>query len=213
MATDYQGNTRKEREKSENKERPEKRVEKVIVGEVIQKPKGTWYKFRNVFLGGDAKQAARYVTTNVFFPAVRNIIYDVVKGYAERVIFPDSEYRRRSPSVNYNQVQYQNRQPIIQNPFNYRERRELTQTPIVRQNRYEMNDIILGTQEEADLVIERLNDVIDQYQVVSLGDLYDLLGLQTSHIDNKWGWTRLHNVQVRQIKEGYLLELPLLEEI
>jgi hypothetical protein len=50
-----------------------------------------------------------------------------------------------------------------------------------RQNRHEFNDIIVATK-EADVVIERLCDAIDKYGVI-LADLYDLLGLQTSYID------------------------------
>jgi hypothetical protein len=73
--------------------------------------------------------------------------------------------------------------------------------------------VIVGTREEAELVIERLIDVLDKYDVVSLAALYELLGLETSYIDNKWGWTNLSSAQVRQIRQGYLLELPPLEEI
>ena len=76
-----------------------------------------------------------------------------------------------------------------------------------------MNDVILGTKEQAELVAERLIDILEKYDVASLADLYDLLGLETSHIDQKWGWTYLGNVQVHQVRQGYLLELPPLEEI
>jgi len=62
-------------------------------------------------------------------------------------------------------------------------------------------------------VVERLIDILDKYEVVSLADLYDLLGLPTSPIDNKWGWTVLKQVEIRQTREGYLIELPPLEEI
>lgn len=80
-------------------------------------------------------------------------------------------------------------------------------------NRHEINDIVVGTREEAELVVERLGDILETYDVVSLADLNELLGLQTSPIDNKWGWTFIKNVPIRQIRQGYLLELPPLEEI
>jgi hypothetical protein len=83
----------------------------------------------------------------------------------------------------------------------------------IRVNRRDANDIILTSREEAELVIERLIDIIDKYDVASLADLNDLLGLPTSHVDNKWGWTYLNNVEIRQIRNGYLIDLPSLEEI
>lgn len=222
---DYQGNTRKEKEakkdplaKAEKKERPEKEViEKVVITEVVQKPKGIGRKFKEIFLGGDAKQAASYVGRDVLLPALRNLIVDMVTKGVESVVYGESRYRRRGPVVNYS-----NRYQGIQynRPFDPREQRdprERSYQPAVqprgRQNRHEINDVVIATKEEADLVIERLADILDKYELVSLADLYDLLGLQTSHIDNKWGWTYLGNIQVRQIRQGYLLELPPLEEL
>jgi len=225
---DYQGNTRKEREKAEKKKgvldeatgeprKPkEKHIEKVVVGEVVQKPKGVGRKFKEVFLGADAKQVAGYIMWDVFMPSVRNLIFDMLSKGGEKLIFGDSQYRRRGPIVNYSN-RYQGVQ--YNRPFDPRDPRERSYQPMAisqprgRQNRHEINDVVIATKEEADLVVERLADILDKYEVVSLADLYDLLGLQTSHIDNKWGWTFLGNIQVRQIRQGYLLELPPLEEI
>ena len=43
---DYQGNPNKSREEK----KPEKQIEKVVTGEVIQKPKSIGRKFKDVFL-------------------------------------------------------------------------------------------------------------------------------------------------------------------
>lgn len=209
---DYQGNAKKERAKIERVEKKtEKNIKKVVTGEVIQKPKGVGRKFKDIFLGGDARQAARYVTADVLLPALRNLIVDMVTKGAERLIYGELQYRRR-PTINYSS-RYQGVQ--YNRPFDPRDPRERSYivSDRVRQNRHEINDVILATKEEADLVVERLIDIIDKYEIVSLADLYDLLGLQTSHIDNKWGWTVLGNVPIRQIRQGYLLELPPLEEL
>ena len=85
--------------------------------------------------------------------------------------------------------------------------------PLGRQVRRETNDLVLTSREEAELVLERLTDIIDKYGVASLADLYDLTGLPTSHVDNKWGWTYLNNTEIRQVRDGYLLDLPPVEEI
>jgi hypothetical protein len=224
---DYQGNTRKEREKAEKKKgaldqatgeprKPkEKNIERVVITDVIQKPKGPGRRFKEIFLGGDARQAAAYVGRDVLLPALRNLIVDMVTKGAERMVYGESSYRRR-PGINY-RAQYQgiqyNRPFDPRDPIRDPRERAYSTTSRVRQNRHEINDVIIATKEEADLVVERLADILDKYEVVSLADLNDLIGLQTSHIDNKWGWTYLGNLQVRQIRQGYLLELPPLEEI
>jgi len=56
-------------------------------------------------------------------------------------------------------------------------------------------------------------EIIDQYDFASVADYYDLLGLETTPIDNKWGWTYLNNVQVRQVRQGYVIDLPPAEEL
>ncbi len=216
---DYQGNTRKDREKSEKKDKPEKVVvEKVVVGEVIQRPKSIGWKFKNIFFGGDAKQAAKFVSADVLLPALRNLVVDMITKGAERLVYGESQFRRRpSQGTNYG-ARYQYPSSPRSYPADVRDRAFSPSSNVrpssgVIQNRHDINDVILGTKEEAELVIERLSDILDQYDVVSLGDLYELLGLPTSPIDNKWGWTHLPNIEIRQIRQGYLLELPPLGEI
>jgi hypothetical protein len=79
--------------------------------------------------------------------------------------------------------------------------------------RREMNQIILYSRSEAENVLERLTDIIDRYETVSVADLYQLLQLESSPIDNKWGWTYLHNTEIRQVREGFLLDLPPVEPL
>ena len=58
-----------------------------------------------------------------------------------------------------------------------------------------------------------MNDIIDQFEVASVADLNDLVGFPTSYTDNKWGWIYLGDVQIRQVREGYLIDLPSPEPI
>jgi hypothetical protein len=206
---DYQGNRNKDREP---KVVVEKHVEKVVTGDVVQKPKSIGHKFKDIFFGGDFKHAMKFVSAEVLLPALRNLMVDSVTKGAERLVYGESSYRRPRPNydprpiVSYNSPFAPRRDPRMPNipeqgPRSY------------RPTRRDANDIILTSREEAELVVERLIDIIDKYQVASLADLNDLLGLETSHVDNKWGWTYLNNVEIRQIRNGYLIDLPTLEEI
>jgi hypothetical protein len=56
-------------------------------------------------------------------------------------------------------------------------------------------------------------DVINDYDVVSVADLNACLGRPSSYVDNNWGWTILKPVDIRQIREGFLLDLPPAEAI
>jgi len=208
---DYQSNSNKAKESASKpgKEIAKDPVEKVIVGEVIQKPQGIGHKFRHIFFGGDFKTAARYVAGDVLLPALRNLLVDITTGGIERVVYGDNPSRRRR-MTNYgaiSNISYNN--PLTRDP-RHTSRVQLPDQPPgpFRPDRRTMDNIILGTRGEAEIVVERLGDILDKYEFVSYGDLMDLLGLPSTPIDQKWGWTYLTNVVVRQVRNGYLIEFP-----
>lgn len=53
-----------------------------------------------------------------------------------------------------------------------------------------------------------MDDLIDKYGTVSVGDLYELLGEEPAYTDEKWGWTDLTESGIRRVRDGYLLQLP-----
>lgn len=77
----------------------------------------------------------------------------------------------------------------------------------------EVNDVILSKKEEAELVIKTIKEIVNRYGNATVTDFYDLVGLPTTYIDSKWGWTSLDDIPIRETSQGYLLELPPLEEI
>lgn len=210
---DYQGNTNKSKEEKEKK--AEKNTEKVITGEVIQKPKSLGHKFKETFFGGDAKTAARYVTSDVLLPALRNLIVDSVTKGAERLVFGESMSRRGPRPTDYrSRFEYRRPQVRSQGQIIDIQASPPDQRPGAwRTRRREFNDIVLTTREDAELIVEKLIEFIEKYDVVSLLDLYELLGQPSSPLDAKWGWSYLSNVEIRQIREGYLIELPSLQEL
>lgn len=212
MMPDYQGNAKKNKPEP----KPEKVIEKVVVGEVIVKKKSLGRKFKDLFIEADLRTVVRYVCSEVLLPAARNMIVDGASKGVERMMYGESAVRRSrygpnsGPRITYN------------NPINrgYRDAsyRDTTSRPTppsggpgsARQNQ---DTIILSSREEAELVLERLNDIIDTYEVVSVADLNDLVGLPTTYINNNWGWIFLGDVQIQQIREGYLLNMPPAEPI
>lgn len=209
----YQGNSNKDKKPKSGE--PAKKIEKVVTGEVVQKQKGVGRKFKEVFFGGDAKTAALYVTADVLLPALRNLIVDSVTKGAERLVFGESMYSRRRPEMRGSRVEYNNmaRREVI--PVRGYERGPLrAQPPRASRERREFEDYIVETKAEADIVVERLMDILDSYDMVSLADLHELLGLpHDQHTDNKWGWTYLKNVEIRAVREGYLIALPSIQEL
>lgn len=203
---DYQGNSNKEKDAKNNP--PKKELEKVVSGEVVMKPKALGGRFKSIFFGGDISTAIQYVGAEVLLPALRNLVVETISKGADRLIYGDSGRRPRS---NYGpRVQYNN--PINRSGFqrNLPDRRSMDRWS---RDQKTPEDVIVASREDADMVVERLTDIVDSYDVVSMADLYELLGLPSSHIDNKWGWTNLSSIEVRQVREGYRISFPPLEEV
>lgn len=212
---DYASNSKKDRERSELLEKKET-LEKVISGEVVQKPKGISRRFKDIFFGGDAKDMVRFVAADVLLPALRNLVVDAVTQGTQNLVYGQSRMRRPGPHIDYRGVSRRWDNNPISRPYQDSARPSYPSPPALprgRQNRRDIADVIVETREEAELVIERLQDVLEKYDVVPVADLYNLLGLETSHVDQKWGWTSLLGADVRQIRDGFLLQLPSLEEI
>jgi len=213
--TEYQTNSRKSKEE---KERPV--LEPVVTGPVIQKEQGNWRKFKGIFFGGDFRTSATHVIGDVFWPALRQLAFDVVMEGTKGVLFGESGYRRRPVGgpVDYrSRYQYHTpnqlpREPRTMFPSAGRVPDQRPIQPPVGPRR-EMNQIILYSRKEAENVLEQLTNVIDQYETVSVADLYQLLEIESTPIDNKWGWTYLHNTEIRQVREGFLLDLPPIEPL
>jgi hypothetical protein len=204
---DYASNSKK----SEQEGKPGKQIEKVVTGDVVQRQKTLGQKFKGVFFGGEFRSAARYIAADVLLPAFRNLIVDASTKGIERVIYGETSHASRRRTEYRPRVQYNN-------PINVDRRHARVPLPDqppsgYRQNRHEGSDIILSSREEAELVLERLIDIIDKYDVASLADLYDLVGLPTNHVDNKWGWSYLSECSVNQVRDGWLIDLPPLEPI
>jgi hypothetical protein len=202
---DYQGNSHKLREGAGKREQKPEKFEPVVKGEVKMAKKSFGQKFKGVFFGGEFRNAMRYVTAEVLLPALRNLMVDTTTKGVERMVYGESTSMRRRPTAYGSRTQYSS--PM---------RRDAPYIPDqrpIRQVRRDTNDVILANRDEAEQVLERLIDIVDKYDVASVADLYDLLRLPSSPVDNKWGWTYLNTTEIRQVRDGYLLDLPPAEEI
>lgn len=208
-AIDYAGNTKKAKEGKE-KEKPEKKIEKVVTGEVIVQKKSLGRKAKDLFVMVDFKSVMAYIFMDVLVPEVKNVMVDATTKGIRRMLYGESTMRRRGyeygvgPRVTYTSPinrGYSSRPVPLQSAVADSIRR----TESAKQDR---ENFILSSRDEAEEVLEMMNNIIERYDVATVSDLNELVGYPTNHVDNNWGWLSLGTAQVRQVREGYLLELP-----
>lgn len=186
----------------------EKKVERVVESEVIRRKKPLGKRFLETFIGGDAKSVLNYVVFDVLLPAAKDTAADAVSQGIERMLFGEvrSTSRRTGTSPGGQRQAY-----TSYNRFSSASpsRREDPRGPS-RQNRatHNFEEIILATRVEATEVIERLFDLVSQYESATVADLYELVGISGNYTDEKWGWSDIRGAGVTRVRNGYLLDLP-----
>lgn len=200
--TNYQGN-----QTNKPKKRAEKAVAKVVSNEVTVKKKSLGRKIKDLFIEADFRTVARYVVSDVLIPAAQNMIVEASTKGIERMFRVDSTHRRiHGPGPRYS---YQS--PVQRGYSPLRNAPPVRMGP--RGSRNTVDEFIISSRPEAEEVLERMNDILETYEVVSILDFKELLGQPNNPVDNSWGWTFLGTVPIRAFQDGYFLELPPAEPI
>lgn len=186
----------------------------MVTDSVTQSKPKMWDRLKNTFLGGDVDSVGRYLVTDVALPAIRNLIVDAATQGIEKMIYgPDSPSKSRSrkrSNYRYDSPSRDNGRPRAYLPDQGpRPNRGGSR----QRSRSDAGDIILDTKADADRVLERLHDLIDQYELATVSDLFALMGLDSSYVDNKFGWYELPYSEVKQVREGWLIVIPDAEPI
>ena len=194
---DYRPNSHKYKEQQrQEQENNEKKVEKVVSGKVKTKQNNT-RKLTNLFVAEDVNNVKSYIFMDVLVPAIKKAVSDIVRDGIDMLLYgePHGDKRRSSsmPYVSYNKASTSRRE----------ERRS---TPL--RAGYNFNDIVLESRGDAEEVLDQMDSMLEAYGIVSVADLYDLVGLPHNFTDNKYGWTSLRTAEAARSRDGYILKLP-----
>lgn len=183
----------------------DKNIKRVTSDDPIRRKKSLRKQFQKVFVAGDFKGAIDHVVFDVMLPAARDIVYETGSEFISRLMYGDSRRRGSTPPqsgptgvVSYNRMYSMGtRQTGPQRAFSRRARAS-----------HDFDEVVLASRAEAEEVIDRMYEVVSQYGIVTVADLYELVGIAASHTDNKWGWHELRGAGVSRTRDGYLLDLP-----
>ena len=200
MNTDYKPNSHKA--KAEESVQAEKKVEKVISGTAKVRKKTGARKVADIFISEDASNVGSYIVMDVIVPAIKDVLSNVVKDSIDMILFGGTTRRGRdSRKSNAEYVSY-NRFADRRDDRRYDSRSSVA-------SRYNFDDITIDSKAEADEVLERMDELLDTYGMVTVADLCDLVGISCEYTDNKYGWTNLRNAKVVRLRGNeYMLDLP-----
>ena len=190
----YTPNSHKYKEEQRESTEGKRKAEKIVSGKVTAKQKSGIIKFAELFVPEDVTNVRDYVLSDIVIPSAKKAISDIVD-----ILLYGEPGRSKKSSTN-SRVSYGRY---------YEKKDERTSYGSSRtKNGYDYDNIILDNRGEAQRVLEALDDIVAEYTVASVADLYDLVGIDGNYMDNKYGWSDLHSAKILRVNEGYLIKLP-----
>jgi hypothetical protein len=194
---EYVSNSRYVREEGKNTAPEKKKVEKVVQGTVKTKKKS---EIGKAIIAEDIRNVGSHILMDVLIPAAKKTLSDIVANGIDMLLYGESRRgSTRSSSSQY--VSYRD----YSSRYDDRRPSDAGRT----RSGYSYDDVILETRAEADEVLERMHEIIESYGQVSVGDLYDLVGITGNYTDNNYGWTNLRSAEpVMARGGGWMIRLP-----
>ena len=204
VRVNFPSNSKKARETAKQ-EKPKQ--EKVVSGNVERRKTSPAGRLARTFLAEDSGSVFGWVFLEVLLPALKKMVSDAVSQGTDHILWgqerPRSSSAARPSFVNYGR--FGTGRPVGVDP----------RPPLSRQARtsHDFSEVVIQTRAEAEDVLDRLRDLINEYRMASVSDLYDLVGLTGEFTDDKWGWIDLRSASIRAVRGGFVLVLPRTEPI
>ena len=199
--TEYKSNSHKSKEEERQK------LEPVAKGKKLEKKNESLKDM----VKNNMPSIKEYIVMDILIPSAKRAVSEIIGSSSDifvdtidTILFGEKRSRRRGSSSRTSYYKYYEDRERGRDRYRDRERDRS------RVRGYEFEDIVLETRREAEEVLDRMEDLIDTYKIVSVADLYDLVGISGNYTDNKYGWTNLRNARVESLRhgDGYILKLP-----
>lgn len=192
---EFKSNSHKAKAAQQNTQPEKKPIEKVVTGKV-KVEKNKVHKFTDIFIAEDIENVKSYLLMDVLVPTIRNTIVDMIINGAQMIFLGRTGGRgSRYPADKYSYTKY------------YKGDNRQYEDAQVR-TRHSYDNITIESRGEAEMVLDRLIEQLEDYGMVSIADLYQLVGITAEHTDYKYGWTDLRRAEVIRTRDGYQIKLP-----
>ena len=194
---DYKPNSNRFKEQQRAEAKEEKRITKPVAISAQVKKKSEARKLADIFISEDVDNVKSYIFMDVLVPAIKKAISDIVTDGVDMILYGSAGRSRKSSGGS--KVSYSGY---------YERTRDRRDEPRHSPGIFDYDTISVKYRGEAEEVLDRMEECIDTYQMVTVADMYDLFGITAPHTANKYGWTNLRNAKVVRTRDGYTLDLP-----
>lgn len=163
-------------------------------------------RIKKVMFSSDGESVKSYLLHDVLMPAIKNTIWEAVTGGMKISMWGQNEPARGiqrdngKSYYNYGSRYVYNREP--ERDYRPQTQARRTTTPL------DFDEVIIPDRGSAEHVLSVMCELIDQYEVVSVSDFHDLVGISAISTDNSWGWTNLSAAYVAPTRGGFVIKFP-----
>lgn len=178
-------------------------AKKKVSGRIVTRKQSLGTRFAENFLGGDANSVGEYIFQDVLIPALKSMVSDMVTGGIEMFLFGDRQSSSRGSSSRKkpSMISYSNYfQDMARKPADSRASRS--------PRRGKLDNLYVNNRRDADVVLEMLDNIMEEFNVVTVADLLTTMDLESDYTDNKYGWTNLAKANVQRTPDGYKINVP-----
>lgn len=159
---------------------------------------GIFKRIMSNFVETDSKTLLDWLVKDQFIPWVKDTCINTL----QQIFYQNGNSGVGSPTnkTNYQAYSYKySVKPATMNEYH------------AEKERYDYNEIILSTKEEAETVLRAMWKCINEYESASITDLYRLVNVTGNDFqEGNWGWDKdnFQKATWKRISAGYLLILP-----
>lgn len=193
-----------------NKIKREKvRFKKVINNDVKVSDNKTRLKMSDVFTFTDLHSIAYSLAKDILIPSAQKAIYELITNGTHMMIYGNTPSKPKNSIIPGAKIAYQN----FYNGGN--KTSNTTGSKILNPATYSDYDkFAFNCKEDAEMVLDIMNEAIETYGKVSILDMYDMVGVTSDHASDNYGWTNLSKAYSERTIEGkYILRLPKVEPL
>ena len=192
----YQPNSHKYKNEKGLAQNEKKKVEKAIQGTAKVKKSNELRKITDIFISEDIANVKSYIVMDVLIPTIKKAVSDIVKNGIDMILYGSVSPMRSNSTANrisYSKYYDDNRNTV-------RDSRA--------KSGFRSDDIIFDNRGEAEIVLSKMDEIIDTYGIVTIADFYDLAGVTGDYTTNNYGWTNIRNAEVVRVRDGYIIKMP-----
>lgn len=199
---EYPSNSHRAREMGKTEPPRERKVEKVVSGGVSTKT-NNGRKFLDTFIAEDSKNVKSYIFMDVLVPAVKKLIADIVTDGIDMILYGGTgSGRARGSSGGASKISY--RSFYDGGRGSHREASSYS-----ARERFDYDDITFKSRRDAEIVLMNMHDILAEYKMVRVADMYDLAGLDHPYTSNDYAWTSLNSAEVVRVRGGdWIIKMP-----